>query len=138
MSLSLRRISDFDADKVNFAGFGISGTATATTTTNIDYKLTEERLVYGGHAIVKNHAFGDYMALKVVDVDNILGLGAGTVLGTYLSNWYLAEDVQSQPAVMVEYPTKVLANLYLRIAYTSVGNTNVDVKINIFAAKNIT
>lgn len=135
MPVDIRKVADADADKCHFKGFGISGTATAGTTTNIDYKLTEERLVYGGQAILKNHAFGDTIKFQVVDVDNILGLGAGTVLGEYMNGWYLADDTQVQPIVMVDFPTKIMANLYFRIAYNSTGATNVNVCVNIFCFK---
>lgn len=135
MPVDIRKVADADADKCHFKGFGISGTATAGTTTNIDYKLTEERLVYGGQAILKNHTFGDTLKFQVVDVDNILGYGAGAVLGEYMNSWYLAEDTQVQPTVMVDFPTKIMANLYFRIAYNSVGATNVSVCVNIFCFK---
>lgn len=135
MTVSIRKVSDADADKCNFKGFGISGTAVAGTTTHIDYKLTEERLVYGGQAMLKNHAFGDKIKFQVVDVDNVLGLGAGTVLGEYMKDWNVADDIQVQPIVMVDFPTKISANLYFRIAYTSVGAANVSVCVNIFCFK---
>jgi len=138
MSVQLRRNADFNADRVNFAGFGYTGTATAGTTTNLDYLLSEERLVYGGEMILKDHAFGDKVAMQVVDVDNILGYGAGTVLGSYMSNWFVSSDKQTQTQIILDYPTKISAGLYLRVAYTSVGGTNVTASINIHCVKNIT
>lgn len=135
MAVSIRKIADADADKCTFKGFGISGTADAGTSSNIDYKLTEERLVYGGQAILKNHAFGDSIKFQVIDIDNILGLGVGTVLGEYMAGWLIADDTQVQPVVMVDFPTKISPNIYFRIVYTSVGATNVSVGVNIFCLK---
>lgn len=138
MPTELRRLSDFNADRTHFAGFRVTGTATAGQVTNIDYALSEEKLVYGGQAILKNHVFGDCIKMQVVDVDNILGLGAGTVLGEYIQCWGVADDVQTQAAIMVEFPTKIITGLYLRIVYDSSGGSNVSVQVNVFAVKNIT
>lgn len=131
----IRKIADADADKCNFKGFGISGTAIAGQSTNIDYKLTEERLVYAGQAILKNHVFGDSIKFQVVDVDNILGLGAGLVLGEYMAGWLVADDTQAQPIVHVDFPTRISADLYFRIVYTSMGANAVSVGVNIFCLK---
>lgn len=136
--MELRRIADFNADRVNFKGFGSSGTATAGQVTNIDYKLTEERLVYGGQLILDGHVFGDKVSMQVVDVDNILGYGAGLVLGSYVTDWYISPTEAAQHPLLVEYPTKIMANLYFRLAYTSVGQNNVGVRANIYCVKNIT
>ncbi len=138
MAMELRSLNDFNAYRVNFKGFGFTGTASAGQLTNLDYKLTESRLVYGGQIILKNHEFADKLSFQVVDVDNILGLGAGVVLGEYMKDWHVASDVQTQPPVFVNYPTDVMAGLYLRIAYTSTGSTNVEAAINIYCVKNIT
>jgi hypothetical protein len=134
MALELKRLEDFDAYKVNFKGFGQYGTAIAGQTTNIDLQLSEERLVYGGNAVLKNHVFGDKITLQVVYKAG----GVDTVLGEYVTNWGVADDKQQQDTIMVTYPTKVSAGLYLRIKYTSVGSTDVSVCINYYAVKNIT
>lgn len=138
MALQLKRLEDFDAYKVNFKGFRISGTATAGQVTDIDYRLADGRLVYGGQAILKNHVFGDIITFQVVDVDNLFGYGAGTVLGEYIPSWGVADDTQTQAPIMVTYPTEIFTGLYLRIKYNSTGTNNVSVQINIFAAKNVT
>jgi hypothetical protein len=123
------------ADKVKFRGQGISGTATAGVTTNIDYKLTEARLLDGVHMILKDHAFGDSVKFQVVDVDNILGYGAGVVLDTFGESWFIVADVQSQGSINLPYSAEVLAGLYVRVAYTSVGVTNVKFQCNLFLHK---
>jgi hypothetical protein len=138
MPMELRSLSDFNAYRVNFRGFGYSGTATAGQTTNLDFKLTESRLVYGGQLFLKNHVFQDKFHFQVVDVDNILGYGAGTVLGQYMQDWYVADDVVAQPPILVNYPTEVFAGLYIRVAYISTGAVNVSAAINILCVKNIT
>ena len=122
-------------DGFNFRGKGISGTATAGTTTDIDYKLTEERYINGCQLILNSHALGDTVTFQVVDKDNVLGYGAGVVLQEFGTTWQVSEDERNQGVFKVEYPAKILANLYVRIKYTSQGLTNVNVACNLFLHK---
>jgi len=135
--LELKRLSDFDAYKVNLRVFHISGLAVAQQITNIDYKLTEERLIYGGFAILKGHNIDDVIKYQVVDVDNILGFGSNVVLNEFI-DIAVCEDSQKQETIMCGYPSKVPAGLYIRIVYNSTGQQDVKVKANILAVKNIT
>ena len=133
--LDLKKLDDFDAYRANFKGFGMSGTAIAGQSTNIDYQLAEERLIYGGQAILKNHVFGDKITMQIVYKSQG---NPDVVLGEYVTNWYVADDKQQQDAIMVNYPTKVTSGLYMRIKYYSVGQQNVDVCVNTFSVKNVT
>lgn len=135
MATAIRKESDMDADKVKFRGVGKSFTATASATTNGDFVVSEARLIDGIQVVLKDHAFGDSIALYVVDVDNMLGYGAGAVLDSFATNWYVAADTQSQGVVRLPYGAEVVAGLYVRLAYTSVGGTNVSVNFNLFAHK---
>lgn len=135
MTTSVRKVSDMDADKVKFRGKGISFTANAGTETKHDYKLTEARLIDGTRLILKDHVFGDYVKFQVVDVDNILGYGANTVLDEFADTWYVAADKQDQGETRLPYSAEVIANLYIRIVYQSTGATNVSVQCNLFAHK---
>lgn len=135
MSTSVRSLADMTADKVKFRGKGISFTATAGQTTTYDYKLTEARLLDGTRLILKDQAFGDHIKFQVVDVDNILGYGAGVVLDEFATNWYVSPDTHGQADDRLPYSAEVLANLYIRIIYVSVGATNVLVQCNLFAHK---
>lgn len=133
--LELKKLDDFDAYRVNFKGFGFNGVGIAGQTTNIDFLVTDERLIYGGQATLKNHTMGDSISMQIVyksqgDPD--------MVLGEFITDWQIADDKQQQDPIMVTYPTKVSAGLYFRIIYKSIGGTNVDVCINTFAVKNVT
>lgn len=126
------------ADPVGFrARFkGISGTATKNTTSNIDYLLAEDRYINGVQIFLKNQVFGDTMKFQVVDVDNLLGYGAGTVLDEFGSDWNVSDDTQEQGIITVSYPAKIAAGLYIRMVYISTGNTNdVLVRVNLFLHK---
>lgn len=128
-----------DAQGFRFRGKGIAGTATKNTTTNIDYKLTEERYINGVDLLIKDSVWGDYVKFQVVDVDNILGYGAGTVLDEFGSDWYIDPNVCQQGQVIIPYPAKIIANLYIRIVYVSVGTVNdVELKANLFLHKKAT
>ena len=124
------------ADNMRFRGTGVSATCTKTTTTNVDYQITENRYINGLEFIVKDHVHGDSAHFQVVDVDNLLGYGAGTILDQFGTSWYLAEDVSRQGPYILPYPALINAGFYLRVAYTSVGTVNnVDLKINYFLHK---
>jgi hypothetical protein len=135
MATSIRKEADMDADKVKFRGIGINFTATAGTTTNYDHKITEARLISGTCLMVKNQAWADSVKFQVVDVDNILGYGAGVVLDEFATNWCIITDTENQGNVILPYSAEVIANLYIRFIYNSTGGTNVDVKVNLWAHK---
>lgn len=127
------------ADNMRFRGQGVSGTASKTATTSIDSLISETRFINGLEFIVRNQAFGDSAHFQVVDVDNILGYGAGVVLDQFGTSWFIASDCERQGPYILPYPAQVLGGLYLRIAYTSVGTvSDVDVKINYFLHKKTT
>jgi hypothetical protein len=124
------------SDGMRFRGKGVSGLAAAGTITNIDYKLTEERYLNGCEMILKDHAFGDSCNFEVVDVDNILGYGAGTVIDRFAEDWFFA-STEDQGQFIIDYPAKILANLYIRIAFTSTGASPVKVRCNFFLHKKV-
>ncbi len=132
MATSVRKQADMDADRVKFRGKGVTFTATAGAATTIDYKLTEARLLDGAEVFCSGSASGDSVRFQVVDVDNILGLGANTVLDEFITDWYVSDE---KTQVRLPYSAEVLANLYLRFIYTSVGATNVAVYCNLFLHK---
>jgi len=127
--------SSADGFSARFTG-GLSGIAVKTTTTNIDYKLTEERWINGIRLILEKHVDGDKVDFQVVDVDNILGYGAGFLLDEFGKDWWVDSQLCTQPDVIVSYPARILANLYLRIKYHSVGTVDdVQVRANLFLHK---
>lgn len=130
-----RAFASSDGFRARFKGI-INGTATKNTTTNLDYLVSEERFINGVRIIVDSHVFGDSIGLQVVDVDNILGYGAGLVLDTFGESWYLDPTTSTQPDVEVSYPAKISAGLYIRAVYTSTGTVDdVSVILNAFLHK---
>ena len=119
----------------HFRGTGISGTATAGTTTNIDYQMPEERYINGIRLVLNGQVFGDSVNFEVVDVDNIIGLGAGVVLDQFGKDWYVNPDMACQGDIIIDYPAKVVQGLYIRMAYQSTGSNDVGVKANLYLHK---
>ena len=111
---------------------GISGTAAAGTTTDIDHLISEERYINGIRLIISDHIDGDKIDFQVIDKDNILGFGANTVLDEFGKNWFVDPGVCTQPDVVVPYPAKIMAGLYIRVKYHSTGASPVNIKANMY------
>jgi hypothetical protein len=122
-------------DNLKFRGTGIESTATLGVTSNIDYKLTENRYLNGLQIILKDHFVGDNLDLQVIDKDNILGYGANTVLDQFGTSWFVAPDVYSQGLITLPYAALVAKDLYIRLKYNSKGTTDVKVFVNLFLHK---
>lgn len=122
--------ADFNSNVLNFAAKGISGTCTAGQTLNLDLKMDYDSILTGGFLVLNNHAYGDTAKLQIIDKDNILGLGANYVVREFVTDWAMASDTQIQPWVRAGYPAKPFQNLYLRLIYTSTGNSDVGVSVN--------
>lgn len=118
-------------NKFDFAANAFEGTATKDSTTDIDFKMSENLFLNGGLLLYKDAAWGDYFAIQIIDIDNILGYGANTILKNYITKWYVHPDTHCLE-LHAEYAGKVLKDLYVRLKYTSVGTTNdVKVKVNL-------
>jgi hypothetical protein len=117
---------------------GFRGTALAGVLTNIDLPIgAEDRYISGLRLMLVNHAEADTVSLSIVDVDNILGYGAGVVLKTFSQTWNVDHEKSDQGQNSFNFVAKILAGLYIRIAYTSTGGTNVTAKLNTLLFKKI-
>ena len=125
-----------DLFKLNAVGF--SGVGTNGTTSNIDYKFSAIRYIRGLELILENHVPGDKVCLQIVDVDNLLGAGAGYVITEFADNWNIASDKQSQGLIMQPFRAKIPAGFYLRIEYHSTGSTDVNVRFNMVLDQKLT
>ncbi len=114
------------AATVSFKGKGVYQVCTKNSTTNIDFQMPADRYLNGANWYCKDAELGDYFVFQVVDVDNLLGYGAGLVLSTWVEKWYVGPNEW----IFFQSPTAGLVNagFYLRGIYTSVGTVN-DVKV---------
>lgn len=103
---------------------GFKGTATKNTTTNLDMAVSSEREITHVHLFLENHAADDTLKFQVVDVDNVMGYGAGVVLDEFATDWRVDDEKKDQGLSSAGYPATIFAGLYLRIVYTSTGTTN--------------
>jgi hypothetical protein len=116
-----------------FEGNGMDFTAAHGSATSEDFKILEAGqpglYINGGDLYTKNAEVGDWIAVQAVDVDNILGYGAGTVLNEWVKKWYVAPS--GTQSVSTPYAGKIPGGLYLRIVYHSTGATDVKVAMNL-------
>jgi hypothetical protein len=109
----------------NFYKKGLRGTAVAGQTTDFYISFsTNMYLSGGGYHAGSTANGGDYVGAQIVDKDNILGYGPGTVLGTFLETDYVWPgrewEVRTNDAKII--PT----GIYLRMRYVSTGAQDVE------------
>lgn len=112
-----------------FFGDSTSGLALHGQSTDIDYKIEGSYMIFGVEMIYSGAADGDFASFQIVDKDNVLGYGAGTVLNEWVKKWYIP-SAETRWKTTSEMVTKLPPGLYARLKYTSVGSTDVPVKIN--------
>lgn len=103
---------------------GVRLTCSAGQVTSVDVKFTQNMLLCGGGCRLNDKvAEGDYVEFFIVDVDNLLGYGAGTVLAKFVETDYCWAGKNWE--VLLEDAKEIPAGIYLRITYTSVGQEEV-------------
>lgn len=117
---------------------GFSGTAAHGATTNIDVAIgAEDRYINGLEILAQGAAMGDVINFKVVDVDNLLGYGAGLVVKQFGFTWNVAPDKSSQGPIVFNYLARIPAGFYVRLAYVSVGTADVAVGCNLWLHRKV-
>lgn len=139
-----KRFEDLNSDAVMLNGQCAAGTATAGAATNIDLQLTDDHIITGMTVIANGSNFGDTVTMQVIDNAGIVSAMYGVnwtamqptlypnypILRQFATNIMLPSDIQTKINKEAMYPAKVLANLYLRLIYSSTGTTNVSVAVN--------
>lgn len=122
---------DVQAIKVEPNIFGISGSASPNSTTNIDVKIDDDSLIKAITPIIQNMNFGDTIDLYVIDKDGVYA-PANTVLKHPISSYYMQTSQQLQFRYESVAPFKLLGGVYLRFAYANVNLlVAAQVKINL-------
>ena len=98
--------------------FGMNFTFTKNSTTNQDVQIPVKFALTGSEHIVYNSLLADSYDAFLIDVDNVLGLGAGTVLGQFANGVHSADGILVQKNRQVASVIGV-SGLYLRFSYTS-------------------
>jgi hypothetical protein len=132
----ISRIAAFnDSDFHRFRGIGFFDTAIAGTATSLLYKFTDPYAMNGCQIFLKNQVFGDSLDFYIIDMDNILGYGAGIILDSFVENWCVADDVCGQTPVILPYKANIITGLYAAIIYNSTGLNDVMVGCNFYRHK---
>jgi hypothetical protein len=111
----------------------VNATATKNSATNHDYQIpvisyggvNKQAVMNGIEFYAKDAEIGDKISFQIVDVNNILGYGAGTVLDEFGKDWYVSPNTLNK---IILYKANLIAGLFIRMVYTSTGTTN-DVKL---------
>jgi hypothetical protein len=115
------------ADTLTLCPFGSIISPVAGTMTNCDIPLPTTMVLRGGVFFSPNAALGDWIAISVVDKDNVTGQGGTptnpTVLGTYVLSWYILPNIENR-LEDVSISESLPQGIYMRISYTSVGTAN--------------
>lgn len=125
-----------DPEGVEFDGQGFSGTALSLATTDIDFQMPQTLRMNGINVMCASPSAGDKVTLQVVDKDNVLGYGAGVVLKTFASNWFVDWN-NGHNIVQTPYYATVYQGLYVRVKYTNAGVSPQLVYCNLYCHKEI-
>jgi hypothetical protein len=117
-----QNVSEFEKSKVAKDANGVSGTAVAGQTTNIDLVLADDMLITGGFLLAQNANQGDYCHFKV--------MAGPTLAAQFVTNWFIDPSQTKQQTPQSNFPAKIPAGLTLRVSYVNVGATDVWVAIN--------
>jgi len=111
-------------NSLSLCGVSTTFTATKNTETTHDFLIPDAiSAIKGASSMFVNNVTGDYVKVELVDVDNVLGYGAGLVLGAFISKWYILGS-QMLTIDNVSVSNLPATGLYLRFVYTSIGTVN--------------
>lgn len=111
-------------------------TNTGSGTDDTDYLIPFELFLVGTRSFFTGVALGDYISVKVIDIDNVLGLGANTILSTPVAKYYMPPLDNSYHEFNMGYPLYAPNGVYVRVSYSSSNIlSNVTGKVNLFTHK---
>lgn len=123
-------------DKLVAVSDAFSFTAAASSTTQHTYLFNDAYLIRSISFLSANATLADYIKVEVVDVNNILGLGANFVLATPITKAYVMPTTNAGPmrAEDISAAELPVAGLFLRISYT---NTAILTAVTVFINLNL-
>lgn len=129
-ALIVRTRAFTNSDGFRFRGDSFSGSVAASTTTDIDFEISQERYINGGRLLIDNIGSNDKMTFQVVDKNNVMGYGANLVLDQFIKDYFVPTTGNLE--VRLDYPAKIYAGLFLRLKYTSTHESGCSVKCNLY------
>jgi hypothetical protein len=135
-----------DTGGFRFRGASFKETVDSNSTKVIDYQITQERWINGGQLIVNNIGDDDKGTFQVVDKDYLyagilypadfggiawsIAEPSGVVLDEFVKDFYIPTDKKLE--IVLTYPARILAGLYLRLIYTSSHTDGCLIKCNLY------
>lgn len=108
---------------------GSTFSAVAGEDTTHDHQITAASKLFAGTFWASPDAeIGDWIEFSVVDVDDLLGLGAGYVVAKYVATMYVAPGERRE--LRSGQSAAIPAGLYLRTVYHSTGQAAVPVLLD--------
>lgn len=131
MSGFVNRVSNSPTE-ANYGGpsmwVGARFTAVAGVTTNFDYAITSDMKLFSGtFRPGTTAAQGDRISFAIVDVDGVIA-PPGTVMKEYVDGLYCVAD--ERRCLQSGQSADIVAGLYLRTIYESVGAADVDILVD--------
>ena len=133
-------LSSFTTPGYIFAGDAVMQIIPYGSVVTLDYRVDPTRFpigayTNGGDILTQNSSFGDWLSAEVIDLNNVMGYGTGTILETYIYKRYLEVPINTSATAIMELETPYVGlvppGCYLRITYYSTSSsTNVGVAIN--------
>ena len=114
----------FEKSKLNKDAVGQSAMVTAGTTQDIDVLISDDSLVMDSVLLIDGAVRGDKWTMQVVHPI------AGVVFQP-ITDWLIDWTVAKQPLPRANFPAKLFTGLTLRIKYTSIGENDVWVGLNL-------
>lgn len=115
----------YSGEKTRFKGY----LYTCTPGTNTFQEKIEDTVkLQAGYYWLKGPSEGDKVSISIVDADNVLGLGAGTVLSQYVTDMYVP-PWDHNDKIEANTVASINAGLYIKIVYVNTGASNVKMGI---------
>lgn len=109
---------------------GFRYTVQANHTNEYSEKFNKDLYLFGGRYQITSFNEGDYLEFEVVDLDNVLGYGAGVVLSRYIET----EHIETTNAVEIKLDDAALlpVGVYIRARLVSVGAAAGQLKVKYY------
>lgn len=128
------RNKDLDTHNLSPDVNAFNFTSSGNGTTTFNWKIPNHEYLAEIGGFFTGQTAGDYIQVNVVDVDNILGFGANTILSTPVTKYWVNPTANQLQTIAVGYPVFMLQNLYIQILYTSSNIlSSVSVHVNVAA-----
>lgn len=123
-----------DNSEIRFRGTGKRFEALTNQTTDYDFTVPFDCLI-NGLDFFSDSVNGDWITVSVVDVNNVLGFGAGVVLDTFATEWLLEANKHKSASVQLNYAARLKQGLVVRITYNNTTLEQKTVGFNLYLHK---